>query len=109
MAGTAIVGAGNYSLEIDTGFLQDAFILDDATAGVLNNTTYVLDGTTNYATVTTGVNNIVVKRGRRDQGDQFSAGTMVFNMLDTSGLFNPFDTNSPYYDPTTAIGIKQVK
>ncbi|NBU61076.1 MAG: hypothetical protein EBS27_04805, partial [Actinobacteria bacterium] len=102
MAGTAIVGAGNYSLEIDTGFLQDAFILDDATAGVLNNTTYVLDGTTNYATVTTGVNNIVVKRGRRDQGDQFSAGTMVFNMLDTSGLFNPFDTNSPYYDPTTA-------
>jgi len=102
VAGTAIVGAGNYSLEIDTGFLQDAFTLDDATAGVLNNTTYVLDGTTNYATVTTGVNNIVVKRGRRDQGDQFSAGTMVFNMLDTSGLFNPFDTNSPYYDPTTA-------
>jgi hypothetical protein len=102
MAGTAIVGAGNYSLEIDTGFIQDAFILDDLTAGVLNNTQYVLDGTTNFADVTTGINAINVKRGRRDQGDQFSAGTMSFNMLDTDGLFNPFDTLSPYYDASTA-------
>ena len=89
MAGTAVVGAGNYTLEIDTGFLQDAFILDDATAGVLNNTTYVLDGTTNFADVTDGIDSIMVKRGRRDQGDQFSAGTMSFNMLDTTGIFNP--------------------
>ena len=102
MAGTAVVGAGNYTLEIDTGFIQDAFILDDATAGVLNNTTYVLDGTTNFADVTDGIDSIMVKRGRRDQGDQFSAGTMSFNMLDTTGIFNPFDTLSPYYDPTTA-------
>jgi hypothetical protein len=70
--------------------------------GVLNNTTYVLDGTTNFADVTTGINSISVKRGRRDQGDQFSAGTMVLNMLDTSGIFNPFDQQSPYYDPATA-------
>jgi hypothetical protein len=102
MAGTAVVGAGNYTLEIDTGFIQDAFILDDAIAGVLNNTTYVLNGTTNFADVTDGINSIMVKRGRRDQGDQFSAGTMSFNMLDTTGIFNPFDTLSPYYDPTTA-------
>ena len=102
MAGTAIVGAGNYTLEIDTGFIQDAFILDDAVAGVLNSTTYVLNGTTNFADVTTGINSISVKRGRRDQGDQFSAGTMVLNMLDTSGIFNPFDQQSPYYDSATA-------
>jgi hypothetical protein len=102
MAGTAIVGAGNYTLEIDTGFIQDAFILDDPVAGVLNSTTYVLNGTTNFADVTTGINSISVKRGRRDQGDQFSAGTMVLNMLDTSGIFNPFDQQSPYFDPTTA-------
>ena len=102
MAGTAIVGAGNYSLEIDTGFVQDAFTLDDAVQGVLDNTTYVLDGTTNFADVTTGINSISVKRGRRDQGDQFSAGTMVLNMLDTTGIFNPFDSLSPYYDPATA-------
>ena len=102
MAGTTIVGAGNYTLEIDTGFIQDAFILDDAVAGVLDNTTYVLDGTTNFADVTTGINLINVKRGRRDQGDQFSAGTMTFNMLDTTGIFNPFDSLSPYFDPSTA-------
>ncbi len=102
MPGTAVVGAGNYLLEIDTGFIQDAFLLDDPVAGVLNNTQYVLDGTTNYASVTSGVNSITVKRGRRDQGDQFSAGTMVFNMLDTTGVFNPFDTQSPFYDPTSA-------
>jgi hypothetical protein len=102
MAGTAIVGAGNYTLEIDTGFIQDAFLLDDAIAGVLDNTTYVLDGTTNFADVTTGINSINVKRGRRDVGDQFSAGTMSFNMLDTAGIFNPFDSLSPYYDPTEA-------
>jgi hypothetical protein len=102
VAGTAVVGAGNYSLEIDTGFIQDAFLLDDAVQGVLDNTQYVLDGTTNFADVTTGIDSISVKRGRRDQGDQFSAGTMVFNMLDTTGIFNPFDTQSPYFDAATA-------
>ena len=101
MAGVAVVGSGNYSLEIDTGFVQDAFILDDAVAGVLNNTTYVLDGTTNYAQVLDGCTYVGVKRGRRDQGDQFSAGTMTFTMLDTDGIFNPFDQQSPYYDSTT--------
>jgi hypothetical protein len=50
----------------------------------LNNLQYVLDGTTNFADVTTGIDSINVRRGRRDQGDQFSAGTMVFNMLDTT-------------------------
>ena len=102
MAGTAVVGAGNYTLEIDTGFIQDAFLLDDAVQGVLDNTTYVLDGTTNFADVTTGIDSITVRRGRRDIGDQFSAGTMTFNMLDTTGIFNPFYTLSPYYDPATA-------
>ena len=102
MPGVAVVGSGNYDLEIDTGFKQDAFLLDDPTAGVLNNSTYVLDGTTNYASVLDGINQVNVRRGRKDQGDQFSAGTMTFTMLDTSGIFNPFDENSPYYDPTTA-------
>jgi len=102
MAGTAVVASGNYDLEIDTGFVQDAFLLDDPVAGLLNNTQYVLDGTTDFASVLDGVNSITVKRGRRDQGDQFSAGTMSFTMLDTAGIFNPFDENSPYYDTALA-------
>jgi len=101
MSGVAVVGSGNYSLEIDTGFVQDAFILDSVTAGVLNNTQYVLDGTTNFAEVLNGCTNVFVKRGRRDIGDQFSAGSMSFTLLDTSGIFNPFDEQSPYYDSTT--------
>jgi len=101
MAGVAVVGSGNYELFIDTGFVQDAFTLDDATAGVLDNTTYVLDGTTNFAGVLDGCTNVSVRRGRQDQGDQFSPGTMSFQMLDTSGIFNPFDQDSPYWDETT--------
>lgn len=104
MAGVPIVQSGNYALRIDTGFLVDAFTLDDPVKAVLNNTEYVLDGTTEFADVTTGTIGINVKRGRRDQGDQFSAGTMSFTLNDTmaDGVFNPFDTNSPYYDTAQA-------
>ena len=100
MAGVSIVQSGDYALLIDTGFIQDGFTLNDATKGVLNNTQYVLDGTTEFADVTTGTTQINVKRGRRDVGDQFSAGTMSFTLNDTfaDGVFNPFDTQSPYYD-----------
>jgi hypothetical protein len=102
MAGVAVVGSGNYELFIDTGFIQDGFILDDATAGVLDNTQYVLDGTTNFAAVLDGCVNVRVKRGREDVGDQFGAGTMSFTLTDTSGIFNPFDENSPYFDTAEA-------
>jgi hypothetical protein len=97
---TPIVQSGNYALLIDTGFIQDGFTLDDAAKGVLNSAQYVLDGTTEFADVTTGTTQINVKRGRRDVGDQFSAGTMSFTLNDTAanGVFNPFDTASPYYD-----------
>ena len=102
MAGVAVVGSGNYELFIDTGFIQDGFTLDDVTAGVLDNTQYVLDGTTNFAPVLDGCVNVRVKRGREDVGDQFGAGTMSFTLSDTSGIFNPFDEQSPYFDETTA-------
>jgi hypothetical protein len=104
MAGAAIVEAGVYDLQIDTGFVQDAFILDANPQGLLNNTTYVLDGTTNFASVIDNTLSINAQRGRRDVGDQFSAGTMSFVLNDTAanGVFNPFDTLSPYYDPATA-------
>ncbi|CAB4175921.1 hypothetical protein UFOVP979_12 [uncultured Caudovirales phage] len=101
MAGVAVAGSGNYELFVDTGFLQNAFILDDAVAGVLDNTQYVLDGTTNFAAILDGCVNVRVKRGRQDIGDQFGAGTMSFTLSDTSGIFNPFDEQSPYWDSTT--------
>jgi len=102
MAGVAVVASGNYDLEIDTGFLVDAFVLDSSFAGVLDSPDYFLDGTTEFASVLDGVNQVNVRRGRRDQGDQFSAGTMTFTMLDTDGIFMPFDEDSPYYDTPNA-------
>jgi hypothetical protein len=98
MPGTAVVDSGNYDLQIATGFQVDAFVLDDALKGVLDNTTYVLNGTTEFASVMDSTTRITVKRGRRDVGDQFSAGTMSFTIQDVDGIFNPFDENSPYYD-----------
>lgn len=97
---TPIVQSGNYSLLIDTGFIVDGFTLGDNPKGILGNTDYVLTGTTQFADVTDGTLNLAIKRGRRDEGDQFSAGTMYFTLNDTlaGGVFNPFDTNSPFYD-----------
>ncbi|CAB5224794.1 hypothetical protein UFOVP740_10 [uncultured Caudovirales phage] len=98
MPGTAVVDSGNYDLQIATGFQVDAFVLDDTLKGVLDNTSYVLDGTTEFASVMDSTTSITVKRGRRDIGDTFSAGTMTFTIQDVDGIFNPFDENSPYYD-----------
>jgi hypothetical protein len=66
---------------------------------------YVLDGTTEFASVIDGATGISVFRGRRDIGDQFTAGTMSFDLNDTftGGIFNPFDTQSPYYDTDQAV------
>jgi hypothetical protein len=96
MPGSTVVQSGDYDLFIDTGTLQDAFILDTS---ILNGTD-VLDGSTTFAKVTFGVLNVNIRRGRQDQGDQFSAGTMTFTLNDTlaDGVFNPFDTVSPFYD-----------
>jgi hypothetical protein len=97
---TSIVESGSYDLLIDTGFLVNAFVLDDTDKGVLNNTEYVLNGTTQYASVIEGSTNITVTRGRRDIGDQFTAGSMNFNLLDgyAGGVFNPFNQDSPFFD-----------
>jgi hypothetical protein len=98
MAGFPVVNAGNYDLQIDAGFTVDAFTLDDAVRGILDSPDYVLNGTTQFASVIESTQSISVKRGRRDIGDTFSAGTMAFEILDVSGIFNPFDENSPFYD-----------
>jgi hypothetical protein len=102
---TTIVQSGSYDLKIATGFLVDAFTLDDSIKGVLDSPDYVLDGSTEFASVIDGATGISVFRGRRDIGDQFTAGTMSFDLNDTftGGIFNPFDTQSPYYDTDQAI------
>jgi hypothetical protein len=104
MAAT-IVQSGSYDLKIATGFLVDAFTLDDPVKGLLDSPDYVLDGTTEFASVIDGATGISVFRGRRDIGDQFTAGTMSFDLNDTftGGIFNPFDTLSPYFNTDEAV------
>jgi hypothetical protein len=97
---TPVVQSGDYLIELDTGFIQDGFTLDDATKGVLNNSQYVLDGTTQFADITQWCQRVTYRRGRRLDTDQFGPGTMTVVLDDTlaGGILSPYDTSSPYYD-----------
>jgi hypothetical protein len=97
---SSVVQSGSYLLELDTGFDYNSFRLDDATKGVLNNTTYGLGPQTGYADITEYVTEVAYKRGRRNVDDQFGAGTMSFRMTDETGILGPYDTASPYFDPS---------
>jgi hypothetical protein len=97
----AVIDSGTYKLEIDTGWDSSSFVLDSATKGILNNTDYPLGPGTDYADVTTGALDVRIFRGRKDIGDQFTAGTMSFTLNDqiAYGAFNPFNTDASTYDP----------
>jgi hypothetical protein len=97
---TPVVQSGDYLIELDTGFIVDAFTLDDVTKGVLNNSDYVLDGTTQFADITQWCQRVTYRRGRRLDTDQFGPGTMTVVLDDTlaGGILSPYDTSSPYYD-----------
>jgi len=102
MAAVTIPNAGTYDLLVDVGFLVDGFTLNDPVKGLLNSAQYVLDGSTSFASVASGTTNVYVKRGREDEGDAITNGTMTFTLNDTlaDGVFNPFDDDpsNPYYD-----------
>ena len=98
----AVVQSGSYLLELDTGFQVDGFVLDDSLKGVLNNTEYVLDGTTQFADITEFTTLVAYSRGRRKTDYQFGAGTLTFTMRDETGILGPYDTSSPYYDPANS-------
>lgn len=102
MPTATVPNAGVYDLEVDTGFSPDAFTLDSTLRGKLDDPDYVLDGTTDFASITNYVLNVTINRGRRDPDDNFPAGTLTFTLNDTGadGVFSPYDTASPYYDDT---------
>jgi hypothetical protein len=107
MAAVTIPNAGTYDLLVDVGFLVDGFVLNDPVKGLLNSPDYVLDGSTSFASVAEGTLNVSVKRGRQDENDAITNGTMSFTLNDTlaDGVFNPFDDDpsNPYYDQ--ALGV----
>jgi hypothetical protein len=97
----SVIQSGEYLLEIDTGWDSSSFVLDSSVKGILDDPTYPLGPTTDFADVTTGVLDVSITRGRRDIGDQFVPGIMNFTLNDqlAEGAFNPFNTDSPTYDP----------
>lgn len=108
MAAQPVINAGpGYDLLVDVGFLVDGFVLDDSVKGVLDNTTYVLDGSTSFASIIDGTTSIRVKRGRQDTTDSNAIGTMTFVLDDqrAGGVFNPFDDSpsNPYYDQAQGV------
>jgi hypothetical protein len=94
-----IVTGGTYLLEMDTGF-GDGFTLDDAQQGILDNTTYLLDGVDQFSEITTQVTGIRAFRGKKNVLDSIAPGTMTITAIDPARAFDPFNEASVYYDTT---------
>jgi hypothetical protein len=90
---------------LDTGWDSNSFRLDDTEKGVLNNTEFTLGPNVEFADITDYVVGVTYRRGRQQPFDQFGAGTMSFSLNDTlaGGILNPYDENSPYYDPASNV------
>ena len=100
-----VASAGDYTVLLDTGWDSNSFRLDDPVKGVLGNTEYTLGPNVQFADITDYVMGVTYRRGRQQPFDQFGAGTMSFTLNDTlaGGILNPYDENSPYYDPASNV------
>lgn len=95
-----ILNCGTYTVELDFGASTNAFILDDAVAGVLDSPDYFLDGTTDFQDVTEYVKQVSISRGRqnrfRDPTGQSS--TAVLQIEDEDFFFSLVNEGSPYWN-----------
>jgi len=97
-----VPNCGTYIVEMDFGSSTNQFVLDSATAGVLDSTEYFLDGTTDFQDVTEYVKQVSINRGRqnkfRDPTGQPS--TAVIQIEDSDYSFSLVNTASPYWNAT---------
>ena len=94
-----IVTGGTYVLEMDTGF-GDGFTLDDAQQGILDGTSFVLDGVDQFSEITNNVTSISAFRGKKNVLDSIAPGVMTITAIDQTRAFDPFNESSVYYDTT---------
>jgi hypothetical protein len=95
---TTLVSGEQVTVLAEVGFITNFFVLDDAEAGVLNNTEFVLDGNLQGVDITEYCQLVSITRGRQDQFAQFNAGQCSLTLLNNDRRFDPINTASPYYD-----------
>jgi len=92
------VSKPNLTVEIEVdenSNLQPFFTLDDATSGVLDNTSYTLGGLT-FFDVSQYVAGVSVARGVSRELDRFTSGQATVALKNDTRLFDPLNTASPY-------------
>lgn len=98
----AIPNCGTYTVEMDYGATTNAFVLDNALSGVLDQSVYVLEGTTDWQDVTNYVKQVSINRGRqnrfRDPTGQPSTATLQIE--DSDYRFSLVNEGSPYWNST---------
>ena len=89
---------GTYLVELDAGFYQNVFTLDDDNLGILDED--FLEGSTTFNDVTQYVVGVSIKRGRSSQDAQFGAGTCSITIDDLLGQdkFSVANSASPYWN-----------
>lgn len=95
---TTLASGEQITVLAEVGFIANEFTLDDAEAGVLDNTQYVLDGNLEGVDITEYCQEVSISRGRQDQFAQFNAGQCSITLLNNDRRFDPINTDSPYYD-----------
>jgi len=90
-----IVTGGTLTVELDVGF-GDGFRLDDVQQGILDGTTYVLDGVDQFAEIT--VQSVSFFRGKKQVLDSIAPGRMTIVAQDLTRAFDPYNTSSVYYN-----------
>lgn len=90
-----IITGGTLTVELDVGF-GDGFTLDDTQQGLLDGTTYVLDGTDQFAEIT--VNSVDIFRGKRTVLDSIAPGRATIVAIDKTRAFDPYNESSIYWD-----------
>jgi len=99
---TTLASGEQITVLAEVGFITNFFVLDDAEAGVLDNTEFVLDGNLVGVDITEYCQEISITRGRQDQFAQFNAGQCSIKLLNNDRRFDPINEASPYWD--TAAG-----
>ena len=97
---TTLASGEQITVLAELGFATNFFVLDDIDAGVLDNTTFVLDGNLEGVDISEYCQEVSITRGRSDQFSQFNAGQCSITLLNNDRRFDPINTASPYYDAT---------